>query len=224
MSRVLRISVVPASAALLLWGCSAGPSFVAEDEPWRKQEELACLASGVVHESPWVKTRYALGGPQSEYCGAQRPFEIAAADGGRVSLRPAALVGCPMIPQIDRWIAEVVQPAAARHLRGSLVEVNILASYSCRPMNNVDGAKLSEHGHANAIDVGAFVLADGRVVTVKDGWNGRFEEQAFLREVRANSCLTFTTVLGPGADPYHGDHFHLDLARHGHDGTKRVCR
>lgn len=224
MSRVTGICVLPASAALLLWGCSAGPSFVAEDEPWRKQEELACLASGVVHESPWVKTRYALGGPASEYCGAERPFEIAAAGGGRVSLRPAALVGCPMIPTIDRWIAEVVEPAAQRHLRGSLVELRVLASYSCRPMNNVDGAKLSEHGHANAIDIGGFMMADGRMVTVKDGWNGRWEEQAFLREVRANSCLTFTTVLGPGADAHHDDHFHLDLARHGHDGLKRICK
>ncbi len=224
MSRVLGISVLPASAALLLWGCSAGPSFVAEDEPWRKQEELACLASGVVHESPWVRTRYALGGPSSDYCGAERPFEIAAAEGGRVNLKPAALVGCPMIPQIDRWIAEVVEPAAQRHLRGSLVELKVLASYGCRPMNNVEGAKLSEHGHANAIDIGGFMMADGRMVTVKDGWNGRFEEQAFLREVRANSCLTFTTVLGPGADAHHDDHFHLDLARHGRDGMKRICK
>lgn len=224
MSRVLRICVLPASAALLLWGCSAGPSFVAEDEPWRKQEELQCLASGAVRESPWVKTRYALGGPQSDYCGAERPFEIGAAEGGRVGLKPAALVGCPMIPAIDHWLTNVVEPAAQRNLRGSIVEVKVMASYSCRPMNNVEGAKLSEHGHANAIDIGGFVLADGRVVTVKEGWKGRGDEQAFLRDVRANSCLTFTTVLGPGADAYHGDHFHLDLARHGRDGMKRVCK
>jgi len=224
MYRVLRPVLLAASASLLLWGCSSGPSFVAEDEPWRKQEELACLSSGVVRETAFVRTsRSALGGP-SEYCGAERPFEIAAAAGGRVALRPAALVACPMIPQIDRWVAEVVEPAAQRHMRGSLAEIKVLASYGCRPMNNVEGAKLSEHGHANAIDIGAFTLADGRVITVKGGWNGTFEEQAFLREVRANSCLTFTTVLGPGADAYHGDHFHLDLARHGHDGTKRICK
>jgi hypothetical protein len=29
-------------------------------------------------------------------------------------------------------------------------------------------------------------------------------------------------VLGPG-EPYHGDHFHLDLAHHGRDGTSRYC-
>ena len=221
--RVLRLSVPPLLTALLVWGCSSGPNFVAQDEPWRKQEEIACLSSGVVRETAFIHTRSALGGP-SEYCGAEKPFEIAAVDGGRVALAPAALVNCPMIPQIDRWVAEVVEPAARHHLGGTLAELKVAASYSCRPMNNVDGAKLSEHGHANAIDISAFKLADGRTVTVKGGWNGSGEEQAFLRDVRANSCRTFTTVLGPGADAHHDDHFHLDLARHGKDGLTRVCK
>jgi hypothetical protein len=217
--RLLPVIVVPA----LLWGCSSGPSFVAKDEPWRKQEEIACLASGVIQESSFVRTRLALGGP-SEYCGAERPFEMAAADGGRVMLSPVALVACPMIPQINDWVANVAGPAARRHLGGTLKELRVAGSYSCRAMNNVPGGKLSEHGHANAIDISAFVMADGRTVTIKGGWTGRPEEQAFLRDVRANSCRDFTTVLGPGSDAYHGDHFHLDLARHGNDGTKRICK
>ena len=221
--RVLRFVLLPLSSVLLLWGCSTGPDFVAKDEPWRKQEEIACLSSGVVKESSFVRSRTALGGP-SDYCGAQRPFEMAAADNGRVALIPAALVACPMIPQINDWVVTVAGPAARAHLGGQLVELRVAASYSCRAMNNVAGAKLSEHGHANAIDISAFVMADGRAVTIKGGWNGRPEEQAFLREVRANSCRDFTTVLGPGADAYHGDHFHLDLARHGNDGTKRICK
>ena len=221
--RVLRLGVPLVLTVVLLWGCSSGPNFVAQDEPWRKQEEITCLSRGTVRESAFIHARSALGGP-SEYCGAERPFEIAAADGGRVALAPAALVACPMIPQIDLWVASVVEPAARRNLGGTLTELRVAASYSCRPMNNVDGARLSEHGHANAIDISAFKLTDGRTVTVKGGWNGTAQEQAFLREVRANSCQTFTTVLGPGADSHHDDHFHLDLARHGRDGQGRVCR
>ena len=90
-------------------------------------------------------------------------------------------------------------------------------------MNSVDGAKLSEHGRANAIDVGAFVLADGSRISVKEGWRGSDRERAFLRQVHDAACGEFTTVLGPESDSYHHDHFHLDLARHG--GTKPVyCR
>jgi hypothetical protein len=220
--RVFRFGLIPLGGALLLWGCSAGPDFVAKDEPWRKQEEIACIASGTVKETQYIRSRSALGGP-SDYCGAERPFEMAATSDGLVGLQPSAFVACPMIPKINDWVASVVEPAARRHLGAALIELRVAASYSCRAMNNVSGAKLSEHGHANAIDISAFKLADGHVITVKGGWNGEPGEQAFLRDVRAGSCRDFTTVLGPGADAYHGDHFHLDLARHGRDGLQRIC-
>ena len=162
--RVLRLSVLPLSCALLLWGCSTGPDFVARDEPWRKQEELACLASGAVKETPYIRTaRTSLGGP-SEFCGAERAFEVAATSDSRVGLQPSAFVGCPMIPKIDDWVANVVEPAARQHLGGSLAELRVAASYSCRAMNHQSGAKLSEHGHANAIDISAFKLTDRKSV------------------------------------------------------------
>lgn len=221
--RVLKITALPVASAILLWGCGGGPTFVAQDEPWRRQEEIACLSSGAIHETQFLRTRSALGGP-SDYCGAQRPFEMAATSDGLVALTPAALVVCPMVPQINDWVANVAAPAAVQYFGSPLVRVKVAGSYSCRAMNNVDGGKLSEHGHANAIDISGFELANGQVITVKGGWNGRPEEQAFLRQVRGNSCRSFTTVLGPGADAYHGDHFHLDLARHGRDGLKRICK
>src|SRR5215470_17617592 len=156
------------AAALATWGCSQTPYFVARDEPWRQDEERACLATGVVRESPFVAVRDSLGGPST--CGALRPFAVAAAVGGLVELRPAALLGCPMVPAIDRWVERVVLPASHRHLGVRVVELRVAASYACRPMNNADGADPSEHGHANAIDISGFVLADGRVVDVKSGW------------------------------------------------------
>jgi hypothetical protein len=129
-----------------------------------------------------------------------------------------------MVPAIDHWVERVVMPAARRHLRGELGAVKIAGSYSCRPMNNVDGALLSEHGHANAIDVAGFVLADGRSVEVKSGWWGVFAQRNFLREVHHGSCALFSTVLGPNYDANHRDHFHLDLARHGRDGGNTICK
>jgi hypothetical protein len=219
--RVLR-PIAGLALVLVLASCGTGPSFVATEEPWRKQEEVACLASGAVQESPFVQSRSALGGPS--LCGAERPFQMAAADGGRVGLKPSAMLRCPMVPQVNRWVSRIVEPAARYHLGASLAELRVAASYSCRPMNHVDGGRLSEHGYANALDVSAFVMTNGRVVTIKGGWNGAPEERAFLRAVRSGSCEEFTTVLGPGADAYHGDHFHLDLARHGRDGKGRICK
>jgi len=213
--------VVPA-LALALWACSQTPQFIARDEPWRADEERACLSSGVVRESAFVALRASLGGPQ--VCGAIRPFSVSAAANGTIELRPPALLRCPMVPAVDHWVERVVTPAARRHLRGQLVAVKIAGSFSCRPMNNVDGALLSEHGHANALDVSGFVMADGRSVEVKSGWWGVFAERNFLREVHRGSCALFSTVLGPNYDANHRDHFHLDLARHGRDGSNLICK
>lgn len=216
------VLLLPVLVPALLSGCSSGPNFVAKYEPWREEEERACLASGVIAQKPFLNSRSALGGPS--YCGTANPFEMSAADSGRVAMKPPALLRCPMIPTVDGWVRNVVSPAAWRHFGMGVSEVKVMASYSCRPMNNVGGAKLSEHGYANALDVGGFVLANGQQITIRRGWNGSPQEQAFLREVHQGACRDFTTVLGPNYDAKHRDHFHIDLARHGSDGLKRICR
>ncbi|KAB2920836.1 MAG: extensin family protein [Hyphomicrobiaceae bacterium] len=218
----LRVCIALLLAALTLWGCSQQPRFVARDEPWRADEERACLASGAVRETHFIAARSGLGGPS--VCGALRPFSVSATAQGWVQLRPAALLRCPMVPAVDHWVQRVVMPAARYHLGVPVVELKVAASYSCRPMNHVNGARLSEHGHANAIDISGFVLANGHTITVKTGWWGAFAERNFLRSVHQGACDVFTTVLGPNYDANHRDHFHLDLARHGRDGTNRICK
>lgn len=218
--RVLAAAV--AVSALFLYGCSRTPDFVAKEEPWRDRDERSCLASGQVQASPFVTTRSALGGPSA--CGALRPFEMSAAVGGRVPLKPAAVLQCAMVPAVDNWVQNVVEPAARYFLRVPLAELKVAASYACRPMNGISGGKLSEHGHANAIDISAFTFANGRTITVKAGWYGAEDERQFLRAVHKGSCSVFTTVLGPLADSHHRDHFHMDLAHHGRDGQMRICK
>jgi hypothetical protein len=208
---------------LLLSGCGGSSQyFVAKDEPWRATEERACLASGDVRDGPFIKTKLSLGGPS--VCGAERPFELAATDGGRVSLSPVAYLRCPMIPQINRWVQRSIQPAAMRVYGVPITELKIAGSYACRPINHASGSILSEHGHANALDVSGFVLADGRSVSVKRGWRGDQRERAFLHIVHDGACEHFTTVLSPDYDSNHHDHFHVDLARRGSDGLKTVCK
>jgi hypothetical protein len=216
----IRLCFALLAAGLALSGCSSEPRFVVKDEPWRADEERACLASGVVRENHFVTARLGLGGPS--VCGALRPFTVSATANGWVHLQPAALLRCQMVPAVDDWTQRVVIPAVRYYYGAQLVELKVAASYGCRPMNHVDGARLSEHGHANAVDISAFVLADGRTIAVKDGWNGDPADRAFLRAVHRGSCEVFTTVLGPDYDANHHDHFHLDLARHG--GSGRICK
>lgn len=221
------VKVLCALAVVLsVWGCAGGPSSVyfipPKPEPWRGDEETQCIAAGFARPSPFVVQRASLGGPSG--CGVARPFELAATLNGRVSLRPHASLTCPMIPAIERWTAQVVMPAAQRHFAMPVIEMKVAASFGCRPLNHVRGSRLSEHGHANAIDISGFQLADGRWVMVKAGWYADPRTRSFLRHVHQGACETFTTVLGPNYDANHRDHFHLDLAWHGRDGGTRICK
>ncbi len=64
----------------------------------------------------------------------------------------------------------------------------------------------------NLDDIAAFVLRDGRRITVLDGWNSR--DRGLLKRLHSSACGTFGTVLGPNADRFHRDHFHFDVASH----------
>ena len=132
---------------------------------------------------------------------------------GPVAVRPAATLACPIVSVLDRWLTEAVQPAAQRWFGARVVEIKQISAYSCRGMNGNSRAHISEHAFGNALDIAAFTLADGRHITVKDGWKGLPEEQGFLRDVEAAACQQFTTVLAPGSNVYHYDHIHVDLMR-----------
>jgi hypothetical protein len=131
----------------------------------------------------------------------------------KTTLSPPATLACPMVSALDKWIAEAVQPAAMRWFRQPVVEIKQISAYSCRGMVGNSSPHISEHAFGNALDVAAFVLADGRKVTVQKGWNGTPEETAFLHDVQMAACDRFTTVLSPGYNIYHYNHLHLDLIR-----------
>lgn len=132
---------------------------------------------------------------------------------GPVAIKPTATLACPIVSELDRWLADTVQPSAMRWFGVRVAEIKQISAYSCRGMNGNPHAHISEHAFGNALDIAAFVLADGRRVTVKDGWRGMPEEQGFLRDVQSGACAHFTTVLAPGSNVYHYDHIHVDLMR-----------
>ena len=204
----------------------AGCGFVekAERPAWRGQAESACLAQGQVQQTAYVQNMRAISGPG--ICGAEHPFKVSAIAGGTVGLNSDATLACPMLPALDKWIAETVQPIAQARFGQAVVMVQTMGSYGCRSINHQQGASLSEHAFGNALDIGGFRLADGREINVQHGWKGDPQEGAFLHEVHAGACAAFTTVLGPGSDAHHYNHLHLDLAMHGStsSGRRRICK
>ena len=153
-----------------------------------------------------------LGPPRAPQAFAATPVEV----------KPAATLACPIVSALDRWFANAVQPTARKWFNQPVVEIKQISAYSCRGMNGQAGAAISEHAFGNALDIAAFVLADGHRITVKDGWRGSPEEQGFLRDVQGSACDQFTTVLAPGSNQFHYDHIHVDLMRRA--SGRRICQ
>lgn len=206
--------------ALALAGCS-GP-FKPQRPAWRSQAENACLAQRRVQPSEWIALANEVDGPG--ICGLTKPFKVTALQAGAVAFNAAATLDCPMVAELDAWLADVVQPAAQARFGQNVVQINSMGSYACRGMNNQRGAQLSEHSFGNALDIGGFVLADGRQITlVNDWWRGDEQARAFLMDVHRGSCGHFTTVLSPGSNAFHYNHIHVDLAQHGKSG-RHICK
>jgi hypothetical protein len=138
------------------------------------------------------------------------------ADRTRIELKPAPLLRCEMAESLTGWIRDEAAPRLSA-IGGVLRSVETYDDFECRGRNRVFGAKLSEHGKGNAVDVRSFKLADGRTIGLTD----MTAPKDLRADLRASACERFTTVLGPGADAHHDGHIHLDIAerRQGY----RIC-
>lgn len=149
-------------------------------------------------------------------CSATRSVKLVAIG---IPVTNLGAVKCGMARAFVQWVRQSVQPAARAHLGTFVTKMESFGSFACRPVNNQEGGRLSEHGRANAVDIAAFDLADGRRITVMGDWNGPDEHaRAFLRQLHREACRRFSVVLGPDANAYHRDHLHFDM------GSGPYCR
>ncbi|MCK0128521.1 extensin family protein [Erythrobacter sp. F6033] len=119
-------------------------------------------------------------------------------------------VTCPVAAGLEVWRTKSVETAVREILGSELARVEHLGAFSCRRMYGSEDGPWSEHATANAIDIAAFVLADGRRISVLNDWDGDEDERQFLRAVRDGACDAFATVLSPDYNAAHADHFHFD--------------
>lgn len=87
----------------------------------------------------------------------------------RIAFDPPLVMNCPMVAALSRWLEGTVQPAA-RAAFGAPVARITGSSYACRNLYNLPNERRSQHAYANAIDLPAFFLANGRIVNLIQGW------------------------------------------------------
>jgi hypothetical protein len=185
--------------------------------PAQCQETLR--AAGVKF-SPWPLRPSTM--PNGVICEA--PEGIAVRRGASLRYQPAARVNCDFAQRLLQF-ERIVDQEARAVLRSPVRAIVQLGTYNCRRMAAYPDL-VSEHSFANAIDVAAFVLADGRRVQVERDWV-RADQPAprpfsqFLRRLtrRLYDERVFSVVLTPSYDKHHKNHLHLDGAAYSVDGT-----
>ncbi len=132
-----------------------------------------------------------------------------AGDDGSFGISNVGPLKCSTANTFSAWVRFGVDRAARQILGSPLRRVETMGSYACR---NVAGTqRRSAHARAEAVDVSAFVLEDGRRIVLETDWNGgTAAEREFLRVVHKSACKRFGTVLGPDYNAAHKDHFHLE--------------
>jgi hypothetical protein len=151
-------------------------------------------------------------------CGIDHPVRITAI--GSVQMKPAATLTCNMAATFAAWTKSELVPAARWRYWSGVKTIRQGSSYSCR---NIAGeGTLSEHGKGNALDIMSIELTNGEEIDVRKPGLFAFRTRGFLNTVRADGCEYFTTVLGPGYNYDHRNHFHFDIKnrRNGY----RACR
>lgn len=139
--------------------------------------------------------------------------------GGVTPLSPAApVMTCPQALAYAFWDRHGLQPAVREEMGVRVARVEHYGTYACRNIYNRAEARRSEHAFANALDVAAFRLADGRRLSVLADFYDDDPGGRALRQARDSACDWFRATLSPDYNAAHRDHLHLDFGRYG------VCR
>ncbi|MBL8576701.1 MAG: extensin family protein [Mesorhizobium sp.] len=140
-------------------------------------------------------------------CGINNPVKVTAIGG--VKMKPAATLTCAMALTFSQWTRNELVPSARKRYFTGVKTINQGSSYSCR---KIAGSRtLSEHGKGNALDIMSIELNNGKDIDVKKPGFFSFRQKGLLNTVRADGCQYFSTVLGPGYNYDHRNHFHFDI-------------
>ncbi|ANK86196.1 MULTISPECIES: extensin-like domain-containing protein [unclassified Rhizobium] len=152
--------------------------------------------------------------PISQGPACQVPYPVSLKGlSGNIGVQPAVTLNCQVTLAFAKWVKNELAPSARFRYWSGIKTIQPLGGYSCRRMNNSRQRynPMSEHARGNAIDVGKFVLKNGHAIDVRKKGLFSYREGRLLKAVRTDSCRYFNTVLGPGSNPEHWNHFHFDM-------------
>jgi hypothetical protein len=150
------------------------------------------------------------GAPELDRLGQRAPIDIPD--------RP--ILDCAFALTFTEFAQDLMAPLATAMLGSGIVAL-ATGGYSCRSPIGLPSGNPNPHAKGIAIDLSAITLADRRRIAI--GHEANSAEALFARTMRQAACGWFTTVLGPGTDPAHAEHFHLDVLRHGASDNYRIC-
>ncbi len=142
----------------------------------------------------------------------------------KLRIQPSPLVTCQLALALSRF--EAVANRTAKEIFGSeIASITQGGTFNCRSMARFK--IISEHSFANAIDIFAFRLANGRSIPVLRYFGdpkqpattpeGRFLRLLANRLFDENVCSVVVTRF---YDELHRDHIHCDMARYHVDGSR----
>ncbi len=142
------------------------------------------------------------------YCGIEHPVKVSALSGG-IEIKPAATLSCEMAATFALWTKKELAPTARTRFFSGIKTIHQGSSYSCRRIAGTGTP--SQHSKGNAIDVMSIDLNSGKEIDVRKPGFFNFRQKSLLNNVRAGGCEYFSTVLGPGYNADHANHFHFDI-------------
>ena len=158
---------------------------------------------------PHIEAQPISDSPLKDGCGWLNAVRLSTAGSVKASYDK---VTCEAAVALAIWLEHDVQSVAQEMFGQRVASIQSFGSYSCRNIIGNSNWKSwrSEHATANAVDIGAFNLADGRRISVAQHWKGDGVEARFLRAVHGRACRYFRVAIGPDYNEAHHDHFHLD--------------
>jgi hypothetical protein len=133
-----------------------------------------------------------------------------------VAFNHPATMSCRLAARIDAFERMTVQRLALEDLGHPVTRIDHLGAYSCRTSTG-NHDQLSEHAFGLAIDISAFKLSDGTIISVEHDWSPPGRKSDFLHHLAHSACQYFSMVLTPDSNSDHFNHMHLDI------GPNRLC-
>jgi hypothetical protein len=131
-------------------------------------------------------------------CGDAAPVKVRSiGKSEKVVFEPPVEVNCELAARLATWVETSLQPAARQMLSSPVAKIQGASGYSCRNRYGLPDAPLSEHATGNAVDIPAFVLANGKSVRVAAAWGPTARDLAALKVAVSAAAASAAEAVPP---------------------------